>query len=224
MKILVIEDDKEIRSHLVNGLVSSGHNVSYCEDGLSGLDHAIAESFDAIILDRMLPKLEGLSVLAAIRQEGVGTPVLILSSLGEVDDKIQGFERGADDYLTKPFSLRELEARLAALFRRSRGVSVSEPVITCADLELDLSSRKIKRGERSEELKTKEFQILHYLLQNQGQVITRSMILEYVWDYHFDPQTNVVDVHLSKLRKKVDGPGEKVLIKTVRSAGYKIES
>ena len=219
MRILVIEDDRETRDFLVQGLTQAGHVVDASGDGKDGLFLALDQEFDVLILDRMLPGLDGLSIVDTVRKSGQKTPILILSALGEVDDRVEGLQRGGDDYLVKPFAYSELEARLDALVRRVDGVAV-ETRLQVADLELDLLTRRVKRAGREIELQPREFRLLEYLMRHSGQVLTRTMLLEKVWDYHFDPQTNVIDVHVSRLRKKIDKDFGEPLIQTVRGAGY----
>jgi two-component system OmpR family response regulator len=223
MRLLIIEDDRPTADYLRQGLRELGHVCDHAATGLDGLAQALAQSYDAIILDRNLPQLDGLSVLQALRSEGRRTPVLILSALGQVDDRIRGLNAGADDYLAKPFSFEELVARLTALVRRGEAaVEPRDATIRVADLELDPLSRMATRGGRRIDLSTKEFQILEYLMRHAGQVVTRTMLLEAVWDYGFDPGTNVIDVHISRLRSKIDQDGEAPLLHTVRGAGYRL--
>jgi two-component system OmpR family response regulator len=203
------------------GLKESGHGAEVAYDGDDGLDLALSGSFDAIIIDRMLPERDGLSVIQALRGAGVRSPVLILSALGEVDDRVKGLKAGGDDYLTKPFALTELLARIEALGRRATS---EEPATRYAvgDLVLDRLTHKVMRGGEPIILQPREFRLLEYLMRNAGQVVTRTMLLENVWDYHFDPQTNVIDVHISRLRGKIDKGFDKPLLHTVRGAGYMI--
>lgn len=219
MRVLVVEDDLDTLEWVSNGLEEAGHTVERAADGKEGLFQAIEHDFDVIVLDRMLPKLDGLNVLRSLRAEGDGTPVLILSALGEVDDRVQGLRAGGDDYLVKPFAFSELLARLEALGRRREAPAV-ETVLRAGDLEMDLLGRTVARGDQQIELQPREFQLLEVLLRHKGQVVTRTMLLEKVWDYHFDPQTNVIDVHVSRLRGKVDRDFDTPLIRTVRGAGY----
>ncbi len=219
MRILVIEDDADAADYLAKGLKESGHHVERAGDGKAGLIKAAAEAFDVLIVDRMLPGLDGLSLVQHLRATGNGTPVLFLSALGEVDDRVKGLRAGGDDYLVKPYAFAELLARVETLGRRPQ----AQPVATSlriADLEMDLLGRKVTRGDRVIDLQTKEFQLLEVLMRHAGQVMTRTMLLEKVWDYHFDPQTNVIDVHISRLRQKIDRDFETPLIHTVRGAGY----
>ncbi len=219
MNLLLIEDDAEMRDNLLQALHLGGHTVQVAADGVTGLALARGGSFDAIVLDRMLPGLDGLALLQQLRDGGARTPVLMLSALGDVDHRVDGLRAGADDYLAKPFSFAELEARLQALHRRdSRPAEAT--TLQVGDLVLDLISHKARRGEQAIELWPLEYRLLEYLMRNAGQVITRSMLLENVWNLHFDPQTNVVEVHMSRLRGKVDKGFDQRLIHTVRGAGY----
>jgi two-component system OmpR family response regulator len=217
MKILVIEDDPEMRDFLIQGLARDGNTVDTAADGRAGLEAAL-QPFDVIILDRMLPELNGIEVLQALRQRGQTTPVLMLSALGDVDHRVSGLQHGADDYLAKPFSFIELTARLEALHRRDAKPDTT--TLQLADLELDLLSHTVRRGSQIIELWPLEFRLLEYLLRNAGRVVTRNMLLEDVWNLNFDPQTNVVEVHMSRLRGKVDKGFATRLIQTVRGSGY----
>jgi len=221
MRVLVIEDDKDVAAYLVNGLKESDNVVDHAADGKDGLLLAASESYDVMIIDRMLPSMDGLSIIKTIRATDNHTPVLILSALGDVDDRVEGLRGGGDDYLTKPFSFTELLARLEALVRRGSS-SGSEQVthLSVADLEMDLLARTVKRSGEKIDLQPREFRLLEYLMKHAGQVVTRTMLLEQVWDYHFDPQTNVIDVHISRLRSKIDKDFPKQLLQTVRGAGY----
>jgi two-component system OmpR family response regulator len=221
MKLLVIEDDREAAAYLVKGLNESGYAVDQSGDGREGLFLATSGSYDAIILDRMLPGMDGLSLLGALRGAKIGTPALILSALGSVDDRVKGLRSGGDDYLVKPFAFSELLARIEALLRRGADAQ-SVTKLRVADLELDLLTRSVKRGDKTIELLPREFQLLECLMRNAGHVVTRTMLLENVWDYHFDPQTNVIDVHISRLRSKIDKGFAQPLLHTVRGAGYMI--
>lgn len=224
MRLLVIEDDQEILSYITKGMKEAGHNVDTADNGKDGLFLATTESYDAMIVDRMLPELDGLTIIKTIRGAGNSTPALILSALGEVDDRVKGLRSGGDDYLVKPFAFAELLARIEILGRRQGAGAKGEDVkISAGDLELNLLSRKVTRDGESIELQSREFQLLEYMLRNKGQVVTRTMLLEHVWDYHFDPQTNVIDVHISRLRGKVDKGFDTQIIRTVRGAGYIIE-
>lgn len=219
MHILIIEDDADAADYLAKGLRESGHSVEIAEDGRAGLIKAAAEAFDVLIVDRMLPGLDGLSLVQHLRAAGNTTPVLFLSALGEVDDRVKGLRAGGDDYLVKPYAFAELLARVETVGRRPQAAPVST-VLRVADLELDLLGRKASRGGQLIDLQAKEFQLLETLMRHPGQVMTRTMLLEQVWDYHFDPQTNVIDVHISRLRQKIDRDFDVPLIQTVRGAGY----
>ncbi|NIR32025.1 MAG: response regulator transcription factor, partial [Gammaproteobacteria bacterium] len=217
--VLVIEDDREVAAYLQKGLAEHGHVVDRAEDGDEGLDLALSASYDALLLDRMLPRRDGLSVLGAMREAGVKTPVLILSALGEVDERVEGLRAGGDDYVAKPFAFSELLARLDALLRRT-DPKQAETTLQVDDLVLERLSRVVTRAGRRIPLQPREFRLLEYLMRHAGQVVTRTMLLEHVWDYHFDPQTNVIDVHISRLRAKIDSGFERPLLHTVRGAGY----
>ncbi len=219
MRILAIEDDATVASFLKNRLGEDGHSVDHAADGHDGLLLASANNYEVMIVDRMLPGVDGLTVIQAVRNSGDQTPILILSALGEVDDKVRGLKAGGDDYLVKPFAYSELMARVESLVRRfsSREERTSLEV---ADLRMDLLSREVSRDNQSIDLKPREFLLLEYLMRHAGQTLTRTMLLEAVWDYHFDPQTNVIDVHISRLRQKVDRAFDQPLIHTIRGAGY----
>jgi two-component system, OmpR family, response regulator len=219
MRLLVVEDDIEVAGFIVKGLREAGHVVDRAADGREGLVMALEGGHDAIVTDRMLPVLDGLSMLTALRSAGIQVPVLILSALGNVDERVKGLQAGGDDYLVKPFSMAELLARIDAITRR-RQATVPDGLIIVADLELNRLSRKVSRCGESIVLKPQEYRLLEFLMRHAGQLVTRTMLLEGVWDYHFDPQTNVVDVHISRLRSKVDRPPWEPLIHTVRGAGY----
>lgn len=223
MRILVIEDDAEAARYLKKGLEEKGFVVDHAEDGPKGLSLAVSGPYDLLIVDRMLPGLDGLGIVAALRRSGHHTPALILSARGSVDDRVEGLRAGGDDYLPKPFAFSELLARIEALVRRARP-TVVETTLRVADLELDILSRKVRRGGRPLDLKPREFKILEVLMRNAGHVVTRTMLLESVWDYRFDPQTNVVDVHMSRLRQKLDGGSARALLETVRGAGYRLRT
>ena len=224
MKVLIVEDDAQVSAYVDQGLTELGHTVEVCSNGKDGLFLATTESYDVLIIDRMLPGLDGLDLIKTLRGVDKQVPVLILSALGEVDDRVTGLRSGGDDYLVKPFAFSELLARIEILHRRSSSSKEERPTkLSIADLEVDLLSRKIKRGGQSIDLQSREFKLLEYLLQHKGQVVTRTMLLENVWDYHFDPQTNVIDVHISRLRQKIDKGHSIALIRTVRGAGYIIE-
>lgn len=221
MRLLIIEDDAEAAAYLARGLRESGHTADHAARGVDGLHLATSESYDAAIVDRMLPDLDGLAVVAALREAGDRLPVLILSALGTVDDRVRGLRAGGDDYLVKPFAFAELLARLESLARRG-GAQPQEPVLTVADLKLDRMARSVTRAGRTIDLKPREFQILELLLRHAGQVVTRTMLLEQVWGYHFDPQTAVIDVQISRLRQKIDKGFDPPLLHTVRGAGYRL--
>ena len=224
MRLLLIEDDAEQARFAVKGLRESGHTVDHAPSGRDGLFMAVSEPYDLLIVDRLLPHMDGLTVITTLRASGNTTPVIILSALGQVDDRVRGLKAGGDDYLVKPYALAELLARIDALLRRARdaGTLASETRLVVEDLELDRLSRAITRAGQAIELKPQEYRLLEYLMQHAGQVVTRTMLLEGVWDYHFDPQTNVIDVHISRLRAKLEPPGSTPLIHTVRGAGYRL--
>ena len=222
MRVLVVEDDPEVAAFLVKGLKEHGHNVDQAADGNNGLFLATGEDYDVMIIDRMLPGLDGLAIVKSVRAAGKTTPMLILSALGDVDARVEGLGAGSDDYLTKPFAFSELLARLDALVRRNRQSAASETTLRVADLELDQLTRVVRRGGQTVDLQPREYRLLEYLMQNAGRVVTRTMLLEQVWDYHFDPQTNIIDVHVSRLRGKIDKDFDKPLLQTVRGAGYMI--
>lgn len=220
MRILVVEDDKDVANFIVKGLKEVGHVVEHSNNGRDGLFMAASETFDAIILDRMLPGgVDGLRLLETLRSQNNNTPVLFLSAMAQVDDRVRGLKAGGDDYMTKPFAFAELLARVEALARRGKGEGPQTKVVV-ADLEMDLLSRGVRRAGQKIDLQPREFRLLEFLMRHAGQVVTRTMLLEGVWDYHFDPQTNVIDVHVSRLRQKVDKPFASPLIHTVRNAGY----
>ena len=222
MRILLVEDDTEAASYLVKGLTESGHSVEHAPDGELGLQLAVANAYDSMIIDRMMPKRDGLSLIEELRRMGNMTPVLILSALDDVDERVTGLKAGGDDYLTKPYQLSELIARLQALTRRAQS-GAQGTVLHVGDLTLDLIKHKVTRSGRNVNLQPREFRLLEYLMQHAGQVVTRSMLLENVWDYHFDPQTNVIDVQISRLRSKIDKDFDTPLLHTVRGAGYKLQ-
>jgi two-component system OmpR family response regulator len=220
MRILVVEDDKDVAGFVVKGLREAGHVVEHADNGRDGLFMAASEAFDAIVLDRMLPGgIDGLRLLETLRAQDNNTPVLFLSAMAQVDDRVKGLKAGGDDYLTKPFAFAELLARVEAMARRGKGEGPQTKLVT-GDLEMELLSRSVKRAGQKIDLQPREFRLLEYLMRHAGQVVTRTMLLEGVWDYHFDPQTNVIDVHVSRLRQKVDKPFPSALIHTVRNAGY----
>jgi two-component system, OmpR family, response regulator len=216
MRILVVEDDHEVGAYLKKGLTESGHVVALAEAGREGLDLAVNEPFDALVIDRMLPGLDGLAIVAALRAAKNQTPIVVLSALGDVEDRVVGLRAGCDDYLPKPFALSELLARLDAVTRRAS----AETRLKIADLEMDLLTRCVTRAGTEIELLPREFRLLEYLMRHAGQIVTRGMLLERVWDHHFDPQTNVIDVHVSRLRQKIDRGFGVPLLHTVRGAGY----
>lgn len=221
MRILVIEDDREAAGWLVKGLAEAGHVADLASDGEEGLALAREGIHDCLIVDRMLPKLDGLAIIKTIRDEGFTTPVLILSALSDVDERVKGLRAGGDDYLAKPYAFSELLARVEGLSRRKSGTTLETRLKAC-DLEMDLLSRSVTRGGKPIPLQPREFKLLEYLVRNAGHIVTRTMLLENVWDYHFDPQTNVIDVHVSRLRGKIDKGFEEPLLQTVRGAGYMI--
>jgi len=220
MKILVIEDDVEVSNYISKGLKEAGHTIDQSFDGKDGLFMATTESYDILLVDRMLPLLDGLSIIKTIRATGNHTPTLILSALGDVDDRVQGLKNGGDDYLVKPFAFVELQARIDALARRGTRGFVEQTSLSLADLHLDLLARKVTRSGEVIQLQPREFKLLEYLMRYKGQVVTRTMLLENVWDYRFDPQTNIIDVHISRLRTKIDKGHNKPLLQTMRGAGY----
>lgn len=221
-KLLLVEDDEAIAAYIVKGLGEEGFVVDIARDGRNGLFLASDDSYDTIILDRMLPMMDGMAMLAALRAAGIETPVIILSALGAPDDRVEGLTAGSDDYLVKPFAFAELLARIRLLLRKRGAGAAVVTRLQCADLEMDLLSRHVRRGHRTIDLQPREFRLLEYLLRHAGQVVTRTMLLEGVWDYHFDPGTNVIDVHISRLRRKLDDGANQPLVHTVRGAGYRL--
>ncbi len=219
MRALIIEDDRQTAGYQTKGLRESGFAVGYAADGNEGLYMALSEAYDVLIVDRMLPGRDGLSIIAVLRAQGKMTPVLILSALGEVDDRVRGLRAGGDDYLVKPYAFSELLARIEALLRRG-GNAMQGTVLRVGDLEVDLLAHTAERAGRTIDLQPREFRLLEYLMRHSDQVVTRTMLLEQVWDYHFDPQTNVIDVHISRLRQKIDKGFKTSLLHTVRGAGY----
>lgn len=219
MKVLIVEDDRDASAYLARALKEAGHIPDEAADGETGLEMARAASYDVLIVDRMLPKRDGLSMIRELRSQEDDTPVLILSALGQVDDRVKGLRSGGDDYLTKPYAFSELLARIEILARRKKPEE-AETVLTVADLTLDRLSREVTRAGKKILLQPREFRLLEYLMRNAGKVVTRTMLLEEVWDYHFDPQTNVIDVHISRLRGKIDKDFDPPLLHTVRGAGY----
>ncbi len=226
IRILIIEDDKDAAAYMAKGLSESGYTVDVAHDGKQGLLLAATGSHDLLIVDRMLPGLDGLSVVRTLRATGNRAPVLFLSALGEVDDRVKGLKAGGDDYLVKPYAFSELLARIEALLRRRQGEAADgrETVLRYADLTMDLLARRVERAGREIDLQPREFKILEVLMRHAGQVMTRTMLLEKVWDYRFDPQTNVIDVHISRLRQKIDRGFDFPLIHTVRGAGYSLRA
>jgi len=223
MKILIIEDDGDASAYLARALREAGHNPDEAADGETGHEMARSADYDVLIVDRMLPRKDGLSVISELRAEGDETPVLILSALGQVDDRVKGLRSGGDDYLTKPYAFSELLARIEILARR-RKPEETETLLTVGDLKLDRLSREVSRSGQKILLQPREFRLLEYLMRNAGKVVTRTMLLEEVWDYHFDPQTNVIDVHISRLRSKIDKDFDPPLLHTVRGAGYMLRT
>jgi two-component system, OmpR family, response regulator len=222
MKILIVEDDASAAAYLEKAFREAGHVADIAPDGLDGYALAAEGRYDVLVVDRMIPKMDGLSLIHGLREQNIDTPILILSALGQVDDRVKGLRAGADDYLPKPYSFSELLARVEILARRGRASLSEETVYRVADLELNRLSRRVTRGERDIDLQPREFRLLEYLMRHAGQVVTRTMLLENVWDYHFDPQTNVIDVHVSRLRAKVDKGFDTPLIQTIRGAGYTV--
>jgi two-component system OmpR family response regulator len=223
MKILVIEDDSGTAAYIANGLEEHGHTVDVAATGRDGMLLAASESYEVLVVDRMLPEMDGLSVVKTVRGAGVETPVLFLTALGGVDDRVSGLEAGGDDYLVKPFAFSELLARVNALARRPPMTPV-ETWLRVEDLDMDLLKRTVTRQGRTLDLQPREFRLLEYLMRHAGQVVTRTMLLEHVWDFHFDPHTNVVETHVSRLRAKIDKPFDRPLIHTVRGAGYSLHA
>lgn len=220
MRILVIEDNVRVGNYIVKGLRESGHVAEQAVNGNEGLLTAMKESFDVIVVDRMLPGIDGLTIVKSVRASNNPVPILVLSALGEVDERVKGLRAGGDDYLTKPFAFSELLARIEALARRGVTQEEEASILEVAGLKMDVSGRVVSRDGRVIELMPREFRLLEYLMRHAGQVVTRTMLLEGVWEYHFDPQTNVIDVHISRLRKKVDKGYDQSLIHTIRGAGY----
>ena len=223
MKVLIVEDDAEAAAYLSRALSEAGHTINTAGDGEAGLDLATLGDHDVLIVDRMLPKRDGLSLITALRENGSNVPILVLSALSQVDDRVKGLRAGGDDYLTKPYAFTELLARVEALARRKQTAEF-EAVYKVGDLELDRLSHTVTRAGQNVILQPREFRLLEYLMRHAGQVVTRTMLLENVWDYHFDPQTNVIDVHISRLRGKIDKAFDRPLLHTVRGAGYVIRA
>ncbi|WP_337187305.1 response regulator transcription factor [Phenylobacterium sp.] len=224
MHVLVVEDDARVASHVVKGLKGEGWLVDHVADGRQALFQVASETYDVIVLDRMLPNVDGLKILQTMRASGDSTPVLILSALGDVDNRVKGLRAGGDDYLAKPFAVSELLARVEALSRRKGVVQEEATELRLADLEMNLLSRTVTRQGQSIDLTTREFLLLEYLLRNAGRVVSRSMLLEAVWDYNFDPQTNIIDQHVSRLRQKIDKDFDPPLLQTVRGMGYTLRA
>ncbi|WP_061938203.1 response regulator transcription factor [Aureimonas sp. AU22] len=224
MKVLLVEDDASTAAYVCNGLREEGHEVDHAARGGLGLELALTRPYDAAVVDRMLPDLDGLSLLKALRAAGRRTPAIFLTAVGGVDDRVEGLEAGADDYLLKPFAFSELMARLNALARRVTPERREETVLTVGDLEMNLISRAVSRGGQAIELQPREFRLLEYMMRNRGRVLTRTMLLERVWEFHFDPKTNVVETHVSRLRAKVDRPFGPEMIRTVRGSGYLLDA
>ena len=223
MKLLIIEDDEVVSEFVSNSFAQEGHIVDVASNGKDGLFLAMSESYDVLVIDRMLPEIDGLKVIRTIRASDIDTPILILSALADVTERVVGLEAGADDYLVKPFAFSELRARTNVLSRRAQSVyREQESELRVGDLRLNLLTRKAQRADTAIELQPREFRLLEYLMRHAGQVVTRTMLLEHVWDYYFDPRTNVIDVHVSRIRQKIDKEFDKPLIHTVRGAGYVI--
>ncbi len=223
MRILIVEDDAEAGAAMVRGLSEAGNEVMHAPDGAQGLKAAEAGNFDVLVVDRMMPNLDGLSMVEALRRHGDQTPVLFLSALGEIEDRVTGLKAGGDDYLVKPYAFAELIARVEALARRRETGAVAT-TLRVGDLEMDLISRTVRREGKEIDLQPREFQLLEFLMRHAGQSVTRTMLLEKVWEYHFDPQTNVIDVHISRLRSKIDKGFDRAMLQTVRGAGYRLEA
>jgi two-component system OmpR family response regulator len=223
MRLLIVEDDVEASEAMARGLVEGGHECVIAGDGEAGLVAAAAGRFDVLVVDRMMPRLDGVSMVGKLRQDGDATPVLFLSALGEVSDRVEGLHAGGDDYLVKPYAFAELIARVEALARR-RETGQVQTMLRVGDLEMDLIGREVRREGRDIDLQPREFQLLEFLMRHAGQSVTRTMLLEKVWEYHFDPQTNVIDVHISRLRSKIDKGFDRAMLQTVRGAGYRLEA
>ena len=223
MRILIVEDDLEAAEAMERGLSEAGFDCTRAPDGAAGLEAARAAPFDVMIIDRMMPRMDGVALVEALRREGFATPVLFLSALGEVGDRVTGLQAGADDYLVKPYAFVELIARVEALARRRETGSVAT-LLRVGELEMDLIARSVRRAGKEIDLQPREFQLLEFLMRHAGQSVTRTMLLEQVWEYHFDPQTNVIDVHVSRLRSKIDKGFERPMLQTVRGAGYRLEA
>ena len=223
MRILIVEDDQEASAAMCRGLTEAGHSCITAPDGAYGLEEANKGDFDVYVVDRMMPRLDGVGMVETLRRQGDQTPVLFLSALGEVEDRVTGLQAGADDYLVKPYAFAELIARVEALARRRETGSV-QTVLKVGDLEMNLISREVTRSGQEIDLQPREFQLLEFLMRHAGQSVTRTMLLEKVWEYHFDPQTNVIDVHISRLRSKIDKGFDRPMLQTVRGAGYRLDA
>jgi two-component system OmpR family response regulator len=223
LRILIVEDDIEAADAMARGLTEAGHDCVQAPDGEAGLSVARDGEFDVMIVDRMMPKMDGIALVETLRREGDGTPVLFLSALGEVGDRVTGLQAGGDDYLVKPYAFAELIARVSALSRRRETGSVAT-VLKVGDLEMDLIGRAVHRQGKEIDLQPREFQLLEFMMRHAGQSVTRTMLLEKVWEYHFDPQTNVIDVHISRLRSKIDKGFDRPMLQTVRGAGYRLDA
>jgi two-component system OmpR family response regulator len=225
VRVLIVEDDRDVASFVERGLTQAGWNVDVADNGKDGLFLATTEEYDALVVDRMLPGVEGLALIRTLRASSNSTPALILSALGEVDDRVKGLKSGGDDYLTKPFAFSELLARLEALVRRSQAAGAGQDTeLKVGDLKIDLLKREVRRNGKLIDVQPREYQLLEYLMRHADQVVTRTMLLEGVWNYHFDPQTNVIDVHVSRLRAKIDKGFDRPLLHTVRGAGYRLSA
>jgi two-component system, OmpR family, response regulator len=223
MRLLIVEDDLEAASAMAAGLAEHGHQCATAADGEAGLAAARADRFEVMIVDRMMPRMDGVTMVETLRRGGDKTPVLFLSALGEINDRVRGLNAGGDDYLVKPYALAELVARVEALARR-REMGGVQTLLKVGDLEMDLIARTVRRAGAEIDLQPREFQLLEFLMRHGGQSVTRTMLLEKVWEYHFDPQTNVIDVHISRLRSKIDKGFDKPMLQTVRGAGYRLEA
>jgi two-component system OmpR family response regulator len=224
VKVLLVEDNERVARFIIKGLQERAYTVDHADKGRDGMLMAVSGRYDVMIMDRMLPdQVDGLAIIGVLRKTGIRTPVLILSALSDVDERIRGLQSGGDDYLTKPFAFGELLARIDALERRSHS-NPRELSLAVADLRMDLLSRKVTRGDRIITLQPREFKLLEYLMRHAGQVVTRTMLIENVWGYHFEPQTNVIDVHISKLRQRIDAEFDRPLLRTVRNAGYMLSA
>ena len=224
MRILLIEDDLSVADFITKGLTESNHVVDHQSDGKEGLFFATTEDYDVMVIDRMLPNVDGLTIIRTIRASKINTPVIILSAMADVEQRVEGLQNGADDYLVKPFAFSELLARIEILGKRNTSDNKQETQLRLADLKIDLLSHKVSRNNQDINLLATEYRLLEYLMRHAGQVVSRIMLFEHVWDYNFDPQTNVIDVHMSRLRKKIDKPFDKALIHTIRGAGYVIKN